>query len=143
MPLILSCLVKLVLQLLGKSLGGGKPRHAVLPLAFDSGRDESNHGVVEDVEDFVTALNLVMDARLEVVDAHFAHVGQRRELFRFKCSLMVVELLLREPLARYGTILVHLIQLGLLRCLLIGSMTTVLSSLLRQRVQLYLTLQGI
>ena len=56
--------------------GAARPgRLPVCPSAVDSGRDKSDLWIIEDVEDFVTALHLMVDAWAEV-RSHLAQVRQ-------------------------------------------------------------------
>ena len=85
----------------------------------------------------MTTLYLVVNTRLEVIDAHFTHVGEGWELFGLECLLILIELLLDLFLA-------FLALLGISRSIrLIDSMAAVLRSFLGEGIQLNFALQGI
>ena len=60
----------------------------VLPPTLNTMTHTSDIRIVHDVVHFVGALDFVLNAGLEVLDTHFAQIGQRWKLFRLNGDLV-------------------------------------------------------
>ena len=114
-------------------------RLPVLPPTLNTMAHTSDIRIVHDVVHFVGALDFVPNAGFEILDTHFAQVGQRWKLFRLNGDLIGIELFLKLCL-RLATHVTSLIRKSIL---LIIRLAATLCSLLSKRVKLDLTFKRI
>ena len=125
----------LIFLLLMLPLAAISRRLPVLPPTLNTMTHTSDIRIVHDVVHFVGTLDFVLDAGFEILDTHFAQIGQRWKLFRLNGDLIGIELFLKLCL-RLTTHVTSLIRKSIL---LIIRLTATLCSLLSKRVKLDLT----